>query len=366
MVNILIVDDERVERMALRQIIEQGIENIKIVGEAENGRRAIQLAEELQPDLILMDIQMPETDGLAAIREISKRCPAIQYIIVSAYDTFEYARRALRLGVKDYLLKPSRIDTIIETVLNVTNRIREEKNDRNTKKQEQLKIQKLVDSYHEANRAALETEKNILEQLRQGKVEEVPRHVLSFVEYCSASGKSISETQQRVLKIVLLISQVLYEMGVKIETPFYSLQATNYKQLKAETQIVLEKILFARTSMNSEISPNIFQVLKKFIVENSHKNLNLDIVAAYVKLSPYYVSKLFKEQSGTNFIDFLTECRIKNARRMLGNPTKSLKEITFEVGFHDPSYFSRVFKRSQGISPTEYRKRLLANHQKVQ
>ena len=127
MIDILIVDDERVERVALKRIIEEGIENIKIVGEAENGRRAIQLAENLQPDLIFMDIQMPETDGLAAIKEISIVCPTIQYIIVSAYDTFEYARQALRLGVKDYLLKPSRVDTIIETVQNVIKRIRLEK-----------------------------------------------------------------------------------------------------------------------------------------------------------------------------------------------------------------------------------------------
>ncbi|RHW32812.1 response regulator [Neobacillus notoginsengisoli] len=366
MINILIVDDERVERTALIQIIEQGIENIKIVGEAENGRRAIQLAKKLQPDLILMDIQMPEADGLTAIKEISKRYPAIQYVIVSAYDTFEYARQALRLGVKDYLLKPSRIETIIETVQSVIKRIRLEKNERDMVEQEELKIQKLVDCYHEGNRAALETEKNILYQLQQGNVEAVQNLIMSFIDYCSDFGKSISETQQRLLKFVLLISQVLNEIGVEIETPFFSLQATNYQQLKKETQIVLEKILYSLTSMNNKISPNIFQTLKKFIIENSHKDLNLDIAAAHVKLSPYYVSKLFKEQSGTNFIDFLTECRIKNAMRMLGDPNKSLKEITFEVGFHDPSYFSRVFKRSQGISPTEYRSRWFANHQKVQ
>ena len=212
----------------------------------------------------------------------------------------------------------------------------------------------------------LETEKSILEQLQQGNVEVVQELVMSFVENCGVHGKSISETQQRLLRIVLLMSQVLNEIGVEIETPFFSLQATSYQQLKIETQFVLEKILYSLTSMNNKISPNIFQTLKKFIVENSHRDLNLDIAAAHVKLSPDYVSKLFKEQSGTNFIDFLTECRIKNARRMMGDPTKSLKEITFEVGFHDPSYFSRVFKRSQGISPTEFRKRLLTNHQKVQ
>ncbi|WP_066070261.1 response regulator transcription factor [Neobacillus soli] len=365
MINILIVDDERVERMALKQIIEQGMGNIKIVGEAENGLRAIRLAEELKPDLILMDIQMPGMDGLAAIKEINRKNSAIQYIIVSAYETFEYARQALRLGVKDYLLKPSRIDTIIETVQSVTKRIQREKDESNSRKQEKIKIQKLQQEFHEGSRRALETEKNILEQLRQGNGKVVQKLVLSFVEYCEETGKSISETHQRLLRIVLLISRFLNDIGIEIETPFFSLQATNYQQLNTESRLVLEKMLKSFTSMKNEISPNIFQTIKQFIVENSHREISLEIVAAQVNLSPYYVSKLFKEHSGTNFIDFLTECRIMKAKKLMLDPSKSLKEITFEVGFHDPSYFSRVFKRSHNISPTDYRKKLLIKHQKV-
>ncbi|WP_066320990.1 response regulator [Bacillus sp. FJAT-29814] len=269
MIKILIVDDERVERAALKQILEEGIENIRIVGEAENGTIAIQMVEKLEPDLILMDIQMPETDGLEAILEISKLNSGIQYIIISAYDTFEYARQALRLGVNDYLLKPSRPKSVIETVTRVIQRIHERKKELELMKQEKERLKQLL---------------------------------------------SVFEGEQKAQRLI---------------------------DEKEENK------------------------LKQFIMENYHKDITLETVAEHVNLSPYYVSKLFKEKSGTNFIDFLTECRIENAKRLMGDPSKSLKEIAIDVGFHDPSYFSRVFKRSQGISPTDYRKIALQHHQKI-
>jgi two-component system response regulator YesN len=68
---------------------------------------------------------------------------------------------------------------------------------------------------------------------------------------------------------------------------------------------------------------------------------------------------MFKDQLGVNYIDFLTECRIEKAKKLMGDPEKSLKEITFEVGYHDPNYFSKVFKKMCEASPTEYRKTLL-------
>ncbi|MGM0973859.1 MAG: helix-turn-helix domain-containing protein [Bacillota bacterium] len=76
-------------------------------------------------------------------------------------------------------------------------------------------------------------------------------------------------------------------------------------------------------------------------------------------LSPIYISKMFKEKLGVNYIDFLTECRIEKAKKLMADSGKSLKEITFEVGYHEPNYFSKVFKKMCGQSPTEFRKALL-------
>jgi two-component system, response regulator YesN len=68
---------------------------------------------------------------------------------------------------------------------------------------------------------------------------------------------------------------------------------------------------------------------------------------------------MFKEKLGINYIDFLTECRIEKAKKLMADPEKSLKEITFEVGYHEPNYFSKVFKKMVTLSPTEYRRTVL-------
>jgi two-component system response regulator YesN len=110
---------------------------------------------------------------------------------------------------------------------------------------------------------------------------------------------------------------------------------------------------------NDRLEPDTIQQIKQHIINHSHEDISLDAIGKKVGLSPFYISKMFKEQLGINYIDFLTECRIEKAKKMMGDPEKSLKEISIEVGYHDPNYFSRVFKKMCDVSPTEYRKTLL-------
>lgn len=97
---------------------------------------------------------------------------------------------------------------------------------------------------------------------------------------------------------------------------------------------------------------------KYFIRKNYRRDLSLDEVAREVNISSYYLSKLFKEETGENFIGYLTACRMEAARKMLADRNASIKEICIETGYSDPNYFSRIFKKTVGVSPTEYRKGL--------
>ncbi|WP_085522277.1 response regulator transcription factor [Tuberibacillus sp. Marseille-P3662] len=127
MINILIADDEAVERKAMEKMITKGVENVTIAGEAENGRKAIELVRTLQPDIVMMDIKMPGIDGIEAVQTIHRDAPDTKFIMVTAYDTFEYARKVMKEGVKEYLLKPSHKQDIIATVKRVVEEIETER-----------------------------------------------------------------------------------------------------------------------------------------------------------------------------------------------------------------------------------------------
>ena len=76
-----------------------------------------------------------------------------------------------------------------------------------------------------------------------------------------------------------------------------------------------------------------------------------------VNISPYYFSKVFKEESGLNFIEYLTNIRIDKAKELLDSTSLSIKEICVSCGYTDPNYFSRSFKKKVGVTPTEYKEK---------
>ncbi len=103
------------------------------------------------------------------------------------------------------------------------------------------------------------------------------------------------------------------------------------------------------------ISESIIEKAKTYIMENFHKDISLDDVSRQVDISPYYFSKLFKQEEGKTFIEYLTSTRIFQAKKLLINPAYSIKEICKSSGYSDPNYFSRIFKKYEGVTPSEYR-----------
>ncbi|TBR61798.1 DNA-binding response regulator [Westiellopsis prolifica IICB1] len=104
MIRLLLVDDQHLFRQGLASLLSLE-EDLKIVGEANNGNEAIALTEKLHPDVILMDVRMPVCDGVVATREIHQRYPWIRILVLTTFDEDEYIWQSLQAGALGYLLK---------------------------------------------------------------------------------------------------------------------------------------------------------------------------------------------------------------------------------------------------------------------
>jgi DNA-binding NarL/FixJ family response regulator len=114
-VNILIVDDHPYLRKAVRQTLEQQ-PNLRVVGEAATGATAVSQAEALRPDLILMDIHLPDMSGIEATRRILEAVPAVRIVIFSADALYPLVESALRAGAHAHILKGSAVDELIHAI----------------------------------------------------------------------------------------------------------------------------------------------------------------------------------------------------------------------------------------------------------
>ena len=122
------------------------------------------------------------------------------------------------------------------------------------------------------------------------------------------------------------------------------------------TQIKRKKLIYQRNGRdNFDEGRNVILKAIEYINNNFKKDIMLEEVASFVNISSFYFSKIFKEYTGKNYVDYITDLRIEVAKEKLREGIISIKEICYEVGYNDPNYFSRVFKKIEGLSPTEYK-----------
>ncbi|MDR7416617.1 MAG: response regulator [Armatimonadota bacterium] len=144
MIRIVIADDESLIRMGLRSMLEE--RGYRVVGEASDGRRAVELVRKLRPDLVILDIKMPELDGLEAARQIQGIQPT-PVVMLTAYSERELVRRAQAAGVLGYLVKPIKEEDLVPTIEVALARFRDlrEREGRIAELEQTLQDRKLVE-----------------------------------------------------------------------------------------------------------------------------------------------------------------------------------------------------------------------------
>lgn len=240
----LVADDETNIREGLSSLVEECGLKIKVVAQAQDGVEALAMFEKYSPDLVLMDINMPLMDGLSCIEKMKAMKENVRVVIVSSYDNFSYAKKAIGLKVDSYILKP--ID------------------------EEELKqvLKKCLITLDESLIGTHKKEKN-------------PKDIVEFIN-------------------------------------------THYQDSGLSSEMIEKEFGLSRTS--------VYTLMKSI----TDKSLN----------------------------EYITMIRVRQAGRMLENSSLTLKEIAQACGYTDPFYFSRVFKKQMGLSPSEYKKRMNQENQK--
>lgn len=533
MYRIMLTDDEGIVLNSLTFLIEKNFEGQFEIETAKSGRVAIELAEHFRPDIIFMDIQMPGINGIDAMREIRKMLPKVIFIVLTAYDKFDYAKEAINLGVLEYLNKPFNQKVVVD----VLNQAIGELDERREKRRQELQIKERLETvvpiiengfiysiiFQERFDEDIENYKSLLgidadhgymmvvvfgdtqqenhmtnnigisvkaQTIYYNKVREILKDAFPEAIVGSVTGNKIpifvpstgeqmdirqrseiiekSRVTARIMKnatedttyrigigsvrklkdslhsydeaLKALYSTtgsvahvddlpiaVAYEESypadmenelfdkladgivddcVVIAGNFFDWMLEKYSDdtmsirlkalefvLRAESDMYrsgghtyvfdsrkdylaeimgandmgmlknwyLDKIKKAAVNINTGSSDHTHHVIKKaidYIENNFAKDISLDEISQELNLSSYYFSKLFKEEKGEGFVEYLNTRRVNEAKELMKNPDKSIKEISSESGYSDPNYFSRIFKKYTGMTPTEYRDRL--------
>lgn len=249
MYKVFISDDEPWVLMAIKSMIDWNSYGFMIVGEANEGKGALERILNIKPDLVISDIRMPGMTGLDLIEAIKEQDLICETVLISGFSDFEYARRAIQLGVKGYLVKPVKEEELISILIQVRESL--------TLRNNRIKI--LESEFHE-------------------------------IGYLSEKTK---------------VGQII-----------------NYINLNYSQQISLQSIS------------------EEFHMSESH------------------ISNLIKKRSGKKFSEHLTLARITKAQELLSSSNLSIEDIAEEVGYVDAFYFSRVYKKATGLSPSEFRRQI--------
>lgn len=351
MIKLLIADDEALEREAIKYIVNAHFPGCFDIRETANGRETIAQADQFRPDLLFLDIKMPGCNGIEAAQEIRVIVPECRIIILSAYHYFNYAQSAISFGADEYLTKPAAPAKIVETVTRVLKLL------------DESRVKKIQDA---ATTRRLEQisnylEEQLLDQVLQGNSEKALELLAELLGWCTDQADELPLWKEKVSELLMVFGRKLTD-NANLEDFAIDLEALRPAIFALESSFEIQQYAanFITANINeiSQLKKSragvLLTIVRDYLEANYAREISLEEVAASVQISPFYLSKLFKKEFGENFIDYLTGIRIRKAKEILANPLHTVKDACYLVGYHDPNYFARVFKKMVGMTPTEY------------
>ena len=209
-----------------------------------------------------------------------------------------------------------------------------------------------------------EMQTKLIDKIKSANLENIDYYFLEIANNIMEEKLEPDTVKIKILDFIYRIIEEIDKNTGDSDESFYSISSYIRKILQAETEKnmrhYIQKVgdkLFAilrKNKNNSNTKYSINQALD-YIENNYDKDLSLKTLSKEVGLSLYYFSHLFKEEVGDSFVTYLNKFRIKKAKELLSNSKLNIAEISFQVGYNDPNYFTRVFKEYEGLTPSEFR-----------
>ena len=408
---VFLVDDEVVIREGIRESFPWEETPYTLVGEAPDGEMALPMIRDTNPDIVITDIKMPFMDGIELCRVLRTQMPWIGIIILSGYDEFEYARQCIQLGVREYLLKPIDSEDLRKILDKVGTQLEEEKKQRehseslrarmNSNTDGRFLKEKLIGSLF-SDEAMEEDAQNALKQLRaMGSPVSA-----SFYAVIDAAFQPVEKGQEAAAVLAEGSGGVVHASGSRTGTRLLTLgdtardaeerayafasslvtelERTGCTKIRVGIGDIVEKpaeilgsfktarhirhILEERKEESTLIlgvremgdsagdSPSVISDAKVYMSQHfCDPNLMLQDVAKAVNMSNSRFSTVFSQQSGQTFTEYLIFLRLSKAKELLRTTDMKSSQIAHETGYNDPHYFSYIFKKNTGMTPSEYR-----------
>lgn len=349
MIRILLVDDDALMLQGFKFSIDWEHYGYEIAGTIRNPVLFMKTYQELNPDIVILDINMPGLNGLDLLKELRSLDKELVVIIVSAYNNFTYAREALRLGANDYLLKA---EIEFEDILS---------------SMEQYKPQILEKTKYSLDTGHSPFTNQLLFQFREAftifdieKCEEIITRMLTFVQNSQLPKESITQ-------LLLLFYDQIREICTRQigSFPFnrqqYSTALEDSKDINSLKEYFHKfftnccDTLFGK--LYSEKQSLLDAVADYALSHLSDPDLTLQKASKTVNVSYYYLSRLFAAEKGISFSKYVTAQRMKQAQEYLLHTDDHIQTIAEKTGYQNLSYFIKKFKEYTGCTPKEFQKK---------
>ncbi|GKU80600.1 response regulator [Paenibacillus sp. L3-i20] len=382
--HILVVDDEKTIREGLKRTIQTAFEEIE-VSTAASALDALRILLLERVHIVFLDIMMPNMNGLELLAQVRHTYKDIKWIVISAHSEFAYAQEALRLGAKDYFLKPFGKDQIVQTVTDLHRNWLHEQSKGLDQDLLELNLNYLREAVFRRWIQGLDIGRFDLTIIRKEyeqyyliavKLECNPQLTLQnfivenvMTEYMSQNGKGfIVNMDGDFLAGVLSLEEgytarcfregaVTY-LSRCLKVPYLLYMS----ELLTDFGAIPQEIRKFNSSTIAEVDhgsmkgkSDAIDTALQYMKSSYKENLSLELVASIVYLNPVYFSKLFKQRIGIGYKEYVTNLRMERAKELLMDSNLTITKIGELVGYPDVRHFTQVFRKSHNCTPSHYR-----------